>query len=655
MNFVRNAGVRSSAGRRAFRIVLALIAVLGPAMSSAGWYWQNPLPSPFQLWSVAFTDADTGVAVGQAGSVLTTSDGGATWTLRDSGLSVDYVLWRVRFIDSSNVVAIGGFVTLAGEVGAGVVHSTDAGQTWTIPGSALTNIDFSDAYFPDPQNGMAVGLNLATFQPTISRTSDGGASWNTQAFDTLGLLKAIAFPQPEVGFAVGGDFGQGTALLLGTTDGGDTWAPIPIPSGNQLNDIEFANADVGAIVGNAGTLFTTSDGGLTWQPQTVDTTTDLHGVTFDGAGNLVVMGGDYADQGTILISTDGGATWSTQNFDRSIEGVAFGNADTGTAVGFGGAMLHTTDGGQSWLSQQESVSPNILLGVAFVDAQIGTAVGDIGTILRTKDGGVTWRTQASGTILPLLGVAAVDADELMAVGGDILTAEHVIVGTTDGGNTWTDHTPQDLLVPMLAVACPASGICTAVGECGKIVHTDDGGTTWTTQRDADCTTLLPLQGVAFLDTEHGIAAGRGTILLTSDGGANWVYQQPPTDEPLNGVTFVDANSAYIAAGSTADMGTILHTSDGGATWTIQRDDIPTNVTSIAFANLNDGVAVTLGGDVYQTHDGGTTWDVHTAIFANLWGVAYKENATAIAVGNSNNNAAILGFTDRVFAGGFDPD
>jgi photosystem II stability/assembly factor-like uncharacterized protein len=653
MNLVRNAVSR--AARQVLRIVLALIAVLGPAMSDAGWYWQNPQPSAFQLWSVAYSGSDTGIAVGQAGSILTTPDGGATWTLRDSGLPVDYVLWRVRFIDSSNAVAIGGFVTLDGEVAATVVHSADAGATWTVPGNSLPNIDFSDAHFSDPQNGMAVGINFATFQPTLSRTSDGGATWDTQTLDDLGLLKAIAFPQPDVGFAVGDDFSQSTALLLGTTDGGDTWAPIAIPSANQLNDIEFADANVGAIVGNAGTLFTTSDGGLTWQQQTVDTTADLHGVTFDGAGTLVVMGGDYANQGIILISHDGGATWSTQTFDRSIEGVAFGDTDTGTAVGYAGAMLHTTDGGQSWLGQQESVSPNMLFGVAFVDPRIGTAVGDIGTIVRTKDGGASWRAQASGTSLPLLGVAAVDDEELMAVGGDILTAEHVIVGTIDGGTTWTDRTPPDLLVPMLAIACPASGTCTAVGECGKIVHTDDGGTTWTTQRDADCTTLLPLQGVAFSDTEHGIAVGRGSILRTADGGAQWVNQQPPTEEPLNGVTFADADNAYIAAGSTVDMGTILHTSDGGATWEIQRDDLPTNVTSIAFANLDDGVAVTLAGDIYQTYDGCTTWDVHTGVFANLWGVACKENATAVAVGNLNYNAAILGFNDRVFASGFDSD
>ena len=664
MKFARKTIATLGVGRCSpLGVFFALVAGLLPAVSNAainGWDWLNPRPSAYQLWSVSFGDANTGVAVGQGAGILTTSDGGATWLLRDSVLPPDitlnFTLWRVRFVDSTNVVAIGGYILFTGEAGATVVHSADGGATWTRPGDPLPDVDFSDAYFSDPQNGMAVGLNLVSFQPTISRTSDGGATWDTQTFETSGFLKAIAFPKQNVGFAVGIDFAQSQALALGTSDGGDTWAPISIPSSNQLNDIEFLNADFGVIVGNAGTLFTTSDGGVTWEPQTTDTPVDLHAVTFTADGTILAMGGDFANSGIILTSTDGGVSWSPQTFDRSIEGAAFGSANGGTAVGYAGAMLQTSNGGQSWSPQQESVSPNALFGLAFADARTGTAVGDVGTILRTKDGGQTWRTQTSGTDLPLFGVTAVDAEVLMAVGGDLTTGDRVILRTTDGGTTWTDVTPPDLGVPAIAVACPTASVCTVAAACGQIVRTEDGGTTWVSQRAFDCQTQANLEGVYFFDTLKGITVGRDTILQTTDGGTTWVPQASPLGpvEALHGVTFVDANSGYIAAGSTADLGTILHTSDGGATWTIQRGDIPTNVTSVAFANLNDGIAVTLGGDIYQTHDGGTTWDLHTPMFANLFAVAYKENATAIAVGTSNYIATILGFNDRVFADGFDP-
>src|SRR6516225_2172886 len=84
-------------------------------------------------------------------------------------------------------------------------------------------------------------------------------------------------------------------------------------------------------------------------------------------------------------------------------GVSFTDANTGTAVGFGGTILRTTDGGASW-TRQSSGTTETLLGVSFTDANTGTAVGSGGTILRTTDGGASWTRQSSGTTPYLFGV-----------------------------------------------------------------------------------------------------------------------------------------------------------------------------------------------------------------------------------------------------------
>ncbi|MCK4548296.1 MAG: hypothetical protein KAW17_12745, partial [Candidatus Eisenbacteria sp.] len=42
------------------------------------WFWQNPLPQGNSLSDVCFTDANTGTAVGAIGTILRTTDGGAT-------------------------------------------------------------------------------------------------------------------------------------------------------------------------------------------------------------------------------------------------------------------------------------------------------------------------------------------------------------------------------------------------------------------------------------------------------------------------------------------------------------------------------------------------------------------------------------------------
>ncbi len=67
-------------------------------------------------------------------------------------------------------------------------------------------------------------------------------------------------------------------------------------------------------------------------------------------------------------------------------GVSFADANTGTAVGARGTVLHTDNGGATW-TRQNSRTNTDLWGVSFVDAQTGTMVGGYGSILRTTTGG----------------------------------------------------------------------------------------------------------------------------------------------------------------------------------------------------------------------------------------------------------------------------
>ena len=85
-------------------------------------------------------------------------------------------------------------------------------------------------------------------------------------------------------------------------------------------------------------------------------------------------------------------------------GVSFVDANTGTAVGGLGTILHTTDGGSSWTSQASGTGSS-LHGVCFTDVNTGTAVGYDGLILRTTNGGMSWMRQSSGTTIELYAAA----------------------------------------------------------------------------------------------------------------------------------------------------------------------------------------------------------------------------------------------------------
>ena len=101
-------------------LVLSAFLLVPFSLFAQGWYWQNPLPQGNTLLGVSFTNADTGTAVGDYGTVLRTTDGGATWLSQTSGTTG--WLNSVSFTDVNNGTAVG-------EAGT-IIHTTDGGTTW---------------------------------------------------------------------------------------------------------------------------------------------------------------------------------------------------------------------------------------------------------------------------------------------------------------------------------------------------------------------------------------------------------------------------------------------------------------------------------------------------------------------------------------------
>jgi hypothetical protein len=76
----------------------------GPS-TSGSWEWQNPLPQGNDLVDVVFVDASQGWAVGGSGTILHTTDGGATWSFQSSG--TDLRLQSACFLDASTGWVVG--------------------------------------------------------------------------------------------------------------------------------------------------------------------------------------------------------------------------------------------------------------------------------------------------------------------------------------------------------------------------------------------------------------------------------------------------------------------------------------------------------------------------------------------------------------------
>ena len=122
--------------------------------------WQNPLPQGNNLSSVYFPNATTGYIVGDAGTILKTTDAGTSWTTQISGTFNG--LTSVCFIGVDTGYAIGGSST--------ILKTTDGGNTWVLQAGGLPLL--TSVFFTNANIGYAVGGSGSTGK--ILKTTDGG-------------------------------------------------------------------------------------------------------------------------------------------------------------------------------------------------------------------------------------------------------------------------------------------------------------------------------------------------------------------------------------------------------------------------------------------------------------------------------------------------
>jgi photosystem II stability/assembly factor-like uncharacterized protein len=313
-------------------------------------------------------DANTLWVIGKGGMIIHSTNGGRTWEqqhlTRASGpqeqpqQQIPMDLRGVYFINHQEGWVVGAH--------GAIFHTANGGHTWTpqLSGEVqdLQNVQF----LADGRQGWAVGGS-----GTILHTTDGGATWVRQPSKIQALLRTLYFLADGRQGWVGG----GSGTVIHTSDGGETWSsPLSIHQVNYFSSIQFlADGRQGWVVGDDGTILYSPDGGLSWGPQSSNTQKDLHSVHFlvDGLQGWVVGYDTHKgnteddveeDVGIILHTTDGGNTWVRQSsaMPWRLETVRFHHDGyRGWTVGTNGTVLYTADGGNSWAPQTDHLRPAV--------------------------------------------------------------------------------------------------------------------------------------------------------------------------------------------------------------------------------------------------------------------------------------------------------
>lgn len=337
-----------------------------------------------------------------------------------------------------------------------------------------------DGLFLDRDHGFAVVVNVQELAAWVLRTTDGGRTWATTAYQGgfsmhAGTSLRLSATDPDHAWVVFTVPPSGSAgSIARTEDGGATWSDAgEMPASGPLRFVDRRRGFVTAEVGWGGHgFYATTDGGATWTRPAV---TLPAGVVTDQAsfdpprffgrrGVLPVRIG-YPSPSRVVVyaSTDSGATWEAAGLVDLPPGTAAGPVavaapDVWWVADAAGTFVATTsDGGRTWARHRPTGADG---GFDLVDARDGaTAIGlhrntDDGRVLVSHDGGASFAplhlpgsapTGPGGAQpCPTLGPAqlprrVVDRHEVRAdVDGDG-RADRFILYTVPSGRTVVDH------------------------------------------------------------------------------------------------------------------------------------------------------------------------------------------------------------------------
>ncbi len=225
---------------------------------------------------------------------------------------------------------------------------------------------------------------------------------------------------------------------------------------------------------------------------------------------LVAVG----DRGHIVISADEGATWSQciTPTRAMLTGISFADEANGWAVGHDGVILHTADGGKSWVRQDKGTDlDTVFRDVLFFDAQRGFAIGAYGKFLATVDGGQTWTERRVYDEDLHLNRISQDNEGRLFLAGE----RGLILISKDQGETW-QRSPLAYEGSLFGIRPLSGGVLIAYGLRGHVFVSTDNGGSWQA-RETDAKVLL--MACARLRDGVAVIAGQGgNFYISRDSG-----------------------------------------------------------------------------------------------------------------------------------------
>jgi len=298
------------------------------------------------------------------------------------------------------------------------------------------------------------------------------------------------------------------------------------------------------------------------------------------------------------------------------------------AVGDGGRLMRTSDGGTFWRFSRLPGRP-VLHALVLADRKTGLAAGTGGKLYRTEDGGDTWSFLSAPT--------GEDIHTLDASGSRIwLGAENGLFLSRDKGLSWTR------LLTSTITAWSRQGNTWVAGTAdGHLYVSFDEGASW----QSPTLGTVPIHALLVDETSLYAAGANGLLKHSQDQGTSWTGMNIGTSDDLQTLARA-ADGSIWAAGENGHAYRLV----GSAIISTTVDVEGRTLYALASAPDNTLWALGDGPDIWRSKDKGASWTlVNGGRLVRLRAVTFVDERRGWAVGEQersfenrkNNNAVVL--------------
>jgi photosystem II stability/assembly factor-like uncharacterized protein len=315
---------------------------------------------------------------------------------------------------------------------------------------------------------------------------------------------------------------------------------------------------------------------------------------------------------------------------------------------------------QSWLNLGSASIQN-LWKCHFTDTLNGWAIGDSGVIVHTSNGGLNWVTQDSKLKEYMVSVYFINKRLGWATswGLNVNYFGTYLLKTTDGGNNWdTSRYPiPDTWIRNIYFLDSLTGYMG--GSPAILLKTTNAGVNWFSCY-VDTNTMaskFPILKFNFYTYNFGFASGgvtdiAGVIWRTTNAGLYW-SAVAVASEPLNDIKIFDTSNILIIGGDLEFGASCCKSSNGGLNWSYKNLEIFGVPNAMSFRTISEAwcplgylksfIRTTNGGDTWETVDTPDSTAIFDTYFVNekvgfgvgLNGAVVKFNYGSV---NINNNS-----------------